>query len=54
MNHLMAFLILVGKIFQTLAEVQDHTLYFIKVVHSTMEHMFQEQLLNKVQKVSTM
>ena len=28
--------------------------YFIKVVQFTMAHMFQDQLLNKVQKESTM
>ena len=39
-NHLMDFLILVGKIVQTLVEVQDHTLYFIKVGQLTMAHMF--------------
>ena len=50
----MDFIILVGKIFQTLAEVQEHTLYFIKVGQLTMAQMFQDQLLNKVQKVSTM
>ena len=53
-NHLMAFLILVGKVVQKLEEVQEHTLYFIKVGQLTMSHMFQDQLLNQVQKVSTM
>ena len=48
------FMILVGKIFQTLEEVQDHTLYFIKVGQLTMAHMFQDKFLNQVQKVSTM
>ena len=47
-------MIIVGKIFQTLAEVQEHILYFIKVGQLTMTHMFQEQLLNQVHKVSTM
>ena len=32
----------------------EHTLSFIKVDQLTMEHMFQDQLLNKVKKVSTM
>ena len=41
------------KIFQTLEEVQEHTLFFIKVGQFTMAHMFQDQLLNTVQKVST-
>ena len=48
------FLILVGKIFHTLAEVQEHTLYFIKVGQLTMARMFQDQLLNQVHKVITM
>ena len=52
-NQLMAFFDLVGKIFQTLAEVQDHTLYFIKVVQLTMEHLFHYHLMNQVKKVST-
>ena len=47
-NHLMDFLILVGKIVQTLAELQEHTLYFIKVGQLTIAHMFQDQLLNQV------
>ena len=47
-NHLMDFLILVGKVVQTLVEVQDHTLYFIKMDQLTMAHMFQDQLLNQV------
>ena len=33
---------LVGKIIETLAEVQEHELYFIKVVQLTMAHMFQD------------
>ena len=53
-NHLMAFLILVKKIVQTLEEVQEHILFSIKVVQLTMSHMFQDKLLNPVQKVSTM
>ena len=47
-NHLMDFLILVGNIVQTLAEVQDHTLYFIKVGQLTMAHMLQDQFPNQV------
>ena len=47
-------MILVGKIVQTLAEVQEYTLHFIKVGQLTMAQMFQDQLLNQVQKVSTM
>ena len=53
-NHFMDFFILVVKIVQTLAELQYRTLYFIKVIQLTMAHMFQFQLLNQVQKVSTM
>ena len=53
-NHLIYFLILFGKIVQTLAEVQEHTLSFIKAVQLTMSHMFQEELFNTVQKLSTM
>ena len=53
-NHLMAFLILVSKIVQTLAEVHKHTLSFIKVCQLNMAHIFQDQLLNQLQKVSTM
>ena len=41
-NHLMAFLILVGKIVQTLEKVQEHTLFYIKVGQLTMAHMFQD------------
>ena len=37
----------------TLAEVQERTLYFIKVRQLTMAHMFQDHLLNQVQKLST-
>ena len=47
-------MILVVKIVQTLAERQEHTLYFINLVQLTMVYMFQDKLLNKVQKVSTM
>ena len=36
-------MILVGKIFHIMAEVQERTLYFIKVGQSTMAHMFQDQ-----------
>ena len=46
-------MILVGKIVHTLAEVQEHILSFIKVVQLIIAHMFQYQLLNKVQKLST-
>ena len=53
-NHLMDFLILVGKIVQTLEEVQEHILFSIKVGQLTMAHMFQDQLPNPMQKVSTM
>ena len=49
----MAFLIPVGNIIQTLEEVQEHIIFSIKVVQLTMAHMFQDQLLNPVQKVST-
>ena len=47
-------MILVGKIVQTLEEVQEHILFSIKLGQLTMVHMFQDQLLNPVQKVSTM
>ena len=53
-NQLMVSLIIAGKFVQTLAEVQEHILYFIKVCQLTMEHMFQVQLLYQVYKVSTM
>ena len=43
-----------GKIVQTLTEVKEHILSFIKVVQLTMAHMFQNRLLNQVHKVSTM
>ena len=43
----------VGKIVQILAEVQEHILSFIKVGNLTMAHMFQDQFLNQVHKVST-
>ena len=46
--------ILVFKVVHTLEEVQKQTLSFIKVGQLTMAHMFQEQLLNQVRKVSTM
>ena len=48
-----SYLILVFNIVQTMAEVQEHILYFIKVGQLTMAHMLQDQLLNQVQKVST-
>ena len=44
-NHLMDFLIIVGNIVQTLAEVQENTLYFINAGQLTMSHMFQDQFL---------
>ena len=47
-NHLIYFLILVGRIVQTLIELQEHTLYFISVGQFKMSHMFQDQLFNKV------
>ena len=53
-NHLMDFLILVGRIVQTLEEFQEHTLFYINIVQLAMAHMFQDQLLNPVLKVSTM
>ena len=53
-NHLMAFLILIRRIFQTLEEVQEHILFSIKVDQLIMVHMFQDQFHNTVQKVSTM
>ena len=40
--------------FQTLEEVQEHILFSIKVGQLNMAHMFQDQLINPVQKVSTM
>ena len=52
-NHLMAFHILVGRIVQTLEEVQEHILFSIKVDQLIMVHMFQDQLHNSVHKVST-
>ena len=50
----MDFMILVGKIVQTMEEVQEHISFSIKVDQLTMAHMFQDQLLNPDQKVSTM
>ena len=47
-NHLINFLILVGKVVQTLDEVQEHTLSFIKVGQFTMAHMLQDHFLNQV------
>ena len=47
-------MILFGDIVQTLAEVQEHILYFIKVLQLTMAHMFQDHFLNQVYKVGTM
>ena len=53
-NHLMTFSDSSWQYFQILAEVQEHTLYFIKVGQLTMAHMLQAQFLNQLQKVSTM
>ena len=53
-NHLMAFSDSSWQIVQTLEEVQEHTSFSIKVGQLTMVHMFQDQLLNPVHKVSTM
>ena len=50
----MDFLILVGKIVQTLEEVQEQIIFSIKVVQLTMANMIQDQLLNQLHKVSTM
>ena len=47
-------MILVVVFVQTLAEVQNHILYFIKVVLLTMAHMLHYQLLDQVHKVSLM
>ena len=47
-------MILVGKIVHKLEEVQDHILFSIKVGQLPMVHMSHDQLLNPVQKVSTM
>ena len=47
-------MILVDKIVQKLEEVQEHILFSIKVDQLTMAGMFQDQLHNPVQKVSTM
>ena len=52
-NQLMAFMILVDNIFQTLAELQENKLYFIKLVQLTMLHMSQNQLLIQVKKMIT-
>ena len=52
-NHFMAFMVLVGRIVQTLEEVQEHILFYIKVDQLIMVHMFQDQLLNLVHKVIT-
>ena len=52
-NHLVAFLIIVGNIVQKLEEVHDHTVSLIQLDQFTMSHMFQDQLLNQVQKLST-
>ena len=39
--------------FQTLAELQEHTLSFINVGRLTMSQIFQDQFLNQVHKVNT-
>ena len=41
-KQLMAFSDSSWQFFQTLAEVQDHILYFTKVVQLVMAHMFQD------------
>ena len=53
-KQLMVSMILVGKIIQTLAELQEHILCFFTVGQLTMSQMLQEQLLNKVHKANTM
>ena len=53
-NHLMDFLIIIGRIVQKMEEVQEHILFSIKVVQLTIAHMFQDKLHNQVHKVSTM
>ena len=52
-NQLMAFSDFSCQYFHTLAEVQEYKLYFIKMGKLTMVTMFQDQLLNHVQKGST-
>ena len=52
-NHLMDFSDSGWQDYQTLVKLQEHALYFIKVVQLTMEHMFQDQFLKQVQKAST-
>ena len=47
-NHLNAFSDSSWQDFQTLEEVQDNALFYIKVGQFTMAHMFQDQLLNPV------
>ena len=53
-NHLMDFSDSSWQDFQTLEEVQEHILFSIKVDQLIMLHMFQDQLHNPVQKMSTM
>ena len=53
-NYLMDFLLLIFNIVQTLSEVQEHTRSFIKVVHLTMENIFQDHMHNQVHKVIAM
>ena len=52
-NHLMDFSDFVGRIVQTLEKVQEHIIFSIKMGKLTMAHMFQDQLLNPVQKAIT-
>ena len=52
-NKLMAFSDSSWRVFQTLVEVQENIIYFIKMGKLTMAHMFQDQWRNKVHKVIT-
>ena len=47
-NHLIDFSDSSCQYCYTLKEVQEHTLYFIKMGQCTMAHIFQEQLLNQL------
>ena len=51
-NHLMAFSDSSWQDCPDTGRVQDHTLFSIKVGQLTMAHMFQDHLLNPVQKVT--
>ena len=54
-NQLMVFSDYIsGKIVQTTKETKDLILYLTKVNQLNFAHMFHDQLLNQVQKVSTM